>query len=174
MQDVYSRARTIRLAVFDIDGVLTDGGLYYSDSGEEIKVFDVRDGHGMKMLQASGVALAIITSRTSQCVARRTENLGIDYVYQGVEDKLATLRTLLQKLTLDLSACAYMGDDWIDLPILTRCGLALSVPDAHAEVRTRAHYVTRAGGGRGAVREACELIMRAQGTYEARLAAFLT
>jgi len=174
MQDVYSRARTIRLAVFDIDGVLTDGGLYYSDSGEEIKVFDVRDGHGMKMLQASGVALAIITSRTFQCVARRTENLGIDYVYQGVDDKLATLRTLLQKLTLDLSACAYMGDDWIDLPILTRCGLALSVPDAHAEVRSRAHYVTRAGGGRGAVREACELIMRAQGTYEARLAAFLT
>ncbi|HUP94195.1 MAG TPA: HAD family hydrolase [Burkholderiales bacterium] len=174
MQDVYSRARTIRLAVFDIDGVLTDGGLYYSDSGEEIKVFDVRDGHGMKMLQASGVGLAIITGRTSQCVARRTENLGIEYVFQGVDDKLATLRALAQKLSLDLSACAYMGDDWIDLPILTRCGLALSVPDAHAEVLSRAHYVTRAAGGRGAVREACELIMRAQGTYESRLAGFLT
>ena len=174
MQDVYSRARTIRLAVFDVDGVLTDGGLYYSDSGEEIKVFDVRDGHGLKMLQASGVELAIITSRKSQCVARRTQNLGIDHVFQGVDDKLATLRALLQKLTLDLSACAYMGDDWVDLPVLTRCGLALSVPDAHAEVRSRAHYVTRAGGGRGAVREACELIMRAQGTYEARLAGFLT
>ena len=174
MQDVYSRARTIRLAAFDVDGVLTDGGLYYSDSGEEVKVFDVRDGHGLKMLQVSGVKLAIITSRTSQCVARRAENLGIDYLFQGVEDKLATLRSIIDRLSLDLSACAYMGDDWIDLPVLTRCGLALSVPDAHAEVRNRAHYVTRAGGGRGAVREACELIMRAQGTYEARLAGFLT
>ena len=174
MQDVYSRARTIRLAVFDVDGVLTDGGLYYSDSGEEIKVFDVRDGHGMKMLQASGVELAIITSRKSECVARRTRNLGIEHVFQGVDDKLATLRALLQKLTLDLPACAYMGDDWVDLPVLTRCGLALSVPDAHSEVLNPAHYVTRAAGGRGAVREACELIMRAQGTYEARLASFLT
>ena len=174
MHQVYLKAKAIRLAIFDVDGVLTDGGLHYSDSGEETKIFDVRDGHGMKMLQASGVALAIITSRSSRCVARRAENLGIDHVFQGVDDKLATLRALAQTLTLDLSACAYMGDDWIDLPVLTRCGLALSVPDAHAEVRSRAHYVTRAGGGRGAVREACELIMRAQGTYEARLAGFLT
>jgi 3-deoxy-D-manno-octulosonate 8-phosphate phosphatase (KDO 8-P phosphatase) len=173
MQDVYSRARAIRLAIFDVDGVLTDGRLYYTDSGEELKVFDVRDGHGMKMLQASGVGLAIITSRTSRSVARRAENLGIEHLFQGVQDKLTTLRSLASRLGVDVPACAYMGDDWIDLPVLTRCGLALSVPEAPAAVRSRVHYVTRAGGGRGAVREACELIMQAQGTFEARLAAFL-
>ena len=173
MQDVYARARLVRLAVFDVDGILTDGGLYYSDSGEETKVFDVRDGHGLKMLQTSGVELAIITSRTSRCVARRAENLGIALLFQGVEDKLTSMRSLTAKLGLDLEACAYMGDDWVDLPVLTRCGLAISVPDAPAVVRERVHYVTRAGGGRGAAREACELIMHAQGTFDARLEAFL-
>lgn len=173
MQDVYARARAIRLAVFDVDGVLTDGALYYSDSGEETKVFDVRDGHGMKMLQSSGVTLAIITSRSSGCVARRAENLGIDLLFQGVEDKLTSMRALTAKLGVELDACAYMGDDWVDLPVLTRCGLAVSVPDAPAVVRDRVHYVTRASGGRGAAREACELIMHAQGTFDARLDTFL-
>jgi 3-deoxy-D-manno-octulosonate 8-phosphate phosphatase (KDO 8-P phosphatase) len=173
MEDVYLRAKAIRLAIFDVDGVLTDGGLYYSDSGEETKVFDVRDGHGMKMLQASGVALAIITGRTSRCVARRAENLGISLLFQGVEDKLTAFHTLTARLALEHQACAYMGDDWVDLPVLTRCGLSLSVPEAPALVRERAHYVTHAGGGRGAVREACELIMQAQGTFDSRLAGFL-
>lgn len=174
MDDVYLRAKPIELAIFDVDGVLTDGGLYYSDSGEEVKVFDVRDGHGMKMLQASGVALAIITSRQSSCVARRAENLGIELLYQGVEDKLRAFDALTAKLALKPPACAYMGDDWVDLPVLTRCGLALTVPDAPAVVRQRSHYVTRAAGGRGAVREACELIMQAQGTLQQRLDGFLT
>jgi 3-deoxy-D-manno-octulosonate 8-phosphate phosphatase (KDO 8-P phosphatase) len=174
MQDVYLRARPVRLAIFDVDGVLTDGGLYYSDSGEETKVFDVRDGHGMKMLQASGVALAIITSRKSGCVARRAENLGIDLLFQGVEHKLSAFEALAAKLGLEPGQCAYMGDDWVDLPVLTRCGLAFSVPEAPAAVRQRVHYVTVAGGGHGAVREACELIMQAQATFEARLAPFLT
>ena len=174
MEDVYRKAKPIQIAIFDVDGVLTDGGLYYSDSGEEIKVFDVRDGHGMKMLQASGVALAIITSRASRCVTRRAENLGINLLFQGVDDKLTAFDALTTRLGVDPAACAYMGDDWVDLPVLTRCGLALSVPDAPAVVRQRAHYVTRASGGRGAVREACELIMQAQGTLESRLAAFLT
>lgn len=173
MQDVFDRATAIRLAVFDVDGVLTDGGLYYSDSGEETKVFDVRDGHGMKMLQESGVELAIITSRSSPCVARRASNLGIELVFQGVKDKLATFRELTAQRAMETAQCAYMGDDWIDLPVLTRCGLALSVPEAPAAVRQRVHYVTTAGGGHGAVREACELIMQAQGTLEARLAPFL-
>jgi 3-deoxy-D-manno-octulosonate 8-phosphate phosphatase (KDO 8-P phosphatase) len=173
MQQVYLKAQAIRLAIFDVDGVLTDGGLHYSDSGEETKIFDVRDGHGMKMLQASGVGLAIITSRTSQCVARRAENLGIDHLFQGVENKVSAFQGLLSELDLDPIACAYMGDDWVDLPILLRCGLALSVPEAPAVVRERVHYVTRASGGRGAVREACELIMQAQGTFQSRLAAFL-
>ena len=173
MQDVYSRARLIRLAVFDVDGVLTDGGLHYSDSGEETKIFDVRDGHGMKMLQSSGVRLAIITSRSSRAVARRAENLGIDLVFQGVEDKLAAFESLSLRVGAERDACSYMGDDWIDLPVLKRCGLALTVPDAPAVVRERAHYVTRAAAGHGAAREACELIMQAQGTFDARLAPFL-
>jgi 3-deoxy-D-manno-octulosonate 8-phosphate phosphatase (KDO 8-P phosphatase) len=173
MQEVYVKAKAVRLAIFDVDGIMTDGGLYYSDSGEETKVFDVRDGHGMKMLQASGVALAIITSRTSRCVARRAENLGIDLVYQGVENKVSAFQALAAKLDLDRSACAYMGDDWVDLPVLMRCGFAISVPEAPAVVRERVHYVTRAHGGRGAVREACEFIMQAQGTFDASLAVFL-
>jgi 3-deoxy-D-manno-octulosonate 8-phosphate phosphatase (KDO 8-P phosphatase) len=173
IQQIYEKAQAIKLAIFDVDGVLTDGGLHYSDSGDEVKIFDVRDGHGMKMLQTSGVALAIITSRTSKCVARRAENLGIDFLYQGVENKISAFQALTTKLRLEPSACAYMGDDWVDLPVLARCGLALSVPEAPAVVRERVHYVTRASGGRGAAREACELIMQAQGTFESRLAAFL-
>jgi 3-deoxy-D-manno-octulosonate 8-phosphate phosphatase (KDO 8-P phosphatase) len=173
IQQVYLKAKAVRLAIFDVDGVLTDGGLHYSDSGEETKIFDVRDGHGMKMLHATGVALAIITSRTSGCVARRAENLGIDLLFQGVEDKVARFHALAADLDIEPVECAYMGDDWVDLPVLLRCGLALSVPEAPAAVRERVHYVTRASGGRGAVREACELIMQAQGTFDARLAAFL-
>ncbi|MGZ5718796.1 MAG: KdsC family phosphatase [Burkholderiales bacterium] len=174
MDDVYLKARPVKLAIFDVDGILTDGGLYYSDSGEETKVFDVRDGHGMKMLQTSGVALAIITSRQSRCVTRRADNLGIDLVFQGVENKLSAFLALTARLGVEPSACAYMGDDWVDLPVLTRCGLALSVPEAPAIVRQRVHYVTHASGGRGAVREACELMMQAQGTFDSRLAVFLT
>ncbi|MGZ5159898.1 MAG: KdsC family phosphatase [Burkholderiales bacterium] len=174
MDDVYLKARPVKLAIFDVDGILTDGGLYYSDSGEETKVFDVRDGHGMKMLQTSGVALAIITSLQSRCVTRRAENLGIDLVFQGVENKLSAFLALTARLGVEPSACAYMGDDWVDLPVLTRCGLALSVPEAPAVVRQRVHYVTHASGGRGAVREACELMMQAQGTFDSRLAVFLT
>ena len=172
MQDVYQRASAIRLAIFDVDGVLTDGRLYYTERGEELKVFDVRDGHGLKMLQESGVRLALITSRESGAVALRAANLGIDLCYQGVGDKLASYEALLAQLRLDRTAAAYMGDDLIDLPVLRRCGLALSVPDAPAAVRQQAHYVTTAPGGRGAVREASELIMRAQGTLDASIAAY--
>jgi 3-deoxy-D-manno-octulosonate 8-phosphate phosphatase (KDO 8-P phosphatase) len=173
MQQAYLRAKAVRLAIFDVDGVLTDGALYYHDSGEETKVFDVRDGHGLKMLQASGVALAILSSRTSKAVAHRAANLGIEFVYQGVQDKVTAFQQLAKDLDLDPVACAYMGDDWVDLPVLIRCGLAISVPEAPAAVKERVHYVTRAGGGRGAAREACELIMHAQGTFNAQLAAFL-
>jgi 3-deoxy-D-manno-octulosonate 8-phosphate phosphatase (KDO 8-P phosphatase) len=173
MQDVYLRARAVRLAIFDVDGVLTDGGLHYSDSGEETKVFDARDGHGLKMLKESSVELAIITSRSSRCVTRRAEELGIELLFQGVKDKVSAFQGLAAQLDLDPLACAYMGDDWLDLPVLIRVGLALTVPEAPPAVRSRAHYVTQLGGGRGAVREACELIMQAQGTYDARLAAYL-
>ena len=173
MQQVYLQAKAVRLAIFDVDGILTDGGLVYNGSGEETKVFDVRDGLGMRMLQESGVALAIITSRRSRCVEQRAADLKIEHVFQGVGEKVEVFQSLVSDLGLDPIACAYMGDDWVDLPVMLRCGLALTVPEAPAVVRERAHYVTRAGGGRGAVREACELIMQAQGTFDARLASFL-
>jgi len=173
MQNVHDRARGIRLAAFDVDGVLTDGALYLTDGGEEIKAFYSLDGHGMKMLRESGVELAIITGRTSRIVELRAKNLGIELVYQGVEDKAHAFAELLAARRLDAAAVSYMGDDVVDLPVLTRCGLALSVPEAPLFVRQHAHYVSRAGGGRGAVREVCELIMHAQGTLEKKLQTYL-
>jgi 3-deoxy-D-manno-octulosonate 8-phosphate phosphatase (KDO 8-P phosphatase) len=173
MQNVHDRARGIKLAAFDVDGVLTDGTLYLTDGGEEIKAFNSLDGHGMKMLRESGVELAIITGRTSRIVELRAKNLGVGLVYQGVEDKARAFAELLAARRLDAAAVAYMGDDVVDLPVLTRCGLALSVPDAPLFVRQRVHYVSRAGGGRGAVREVCELIMHAQGTLEQKLQTYL-
>lgn len=173
MQDIYDRARNVRVAAFDVDGVLTDGALYYTDSGQELKAFNVLDGHGMKMLQESGVALAIISSRSSRSVEERARNLGIELVFQAAADKLAAFNELLRRCRVAAGACAYVGDDVADLPVMRRCGLAVTVPDAPALVRRHAHYVTRARGGGGAVREVCEIIMHAQGSLEARLAAYL-
>ena len=172
MQDIYDKARNIRLAIFDVDGVLTDGTLYLTDGGEEIKAFNSRDGHGMKMLRESGVELAIITGRTSRCVELRAKNLGIELLYQGVSDKAQAFAELLAARGLAAAAAAYMGDDVVDLPVLCRCGLALTVQDAPPAVKQHADYVTRACGGRGAAREVCELIMHAQGTLESRLKAY--
>ncbi len=171
--DIIFRAKQVRLAAFDVDGVLTDGALYYTDAGEEFKAFNVQDGQGLKMLQESGVTIAIITSRSSKLVANRARNLGIEHLYQGVEDKLDAMNALLQRLGLSLDEAGYMGDDVIDLPLLRRCGFAASVPEAPALVRQHAHYVTRAGGGHGAVREFCEYVLHAQGTLDAALARYL-
>lgn len=171
--DISDKAKHVRLAAFDVDGVLTDGALYYTDAGEEFKAFNVQDGHGIKMLQESGVAIAIITSRSSKLVANRARNLGIDHLYQGVENKLDAMNALLTKLGLTLAEASYMGDDVIDLPVLRRCGFAASVPEAPALVRQHAHYITRARGGHGAVREYCEIVMHAQGTLDAALARYL-
>lgn len=167
------QAKFIRLIAFDVDGIMTDGGLYLSDSGEEFKRFNSLDGHGLKMLKASGVELAIITGRTSRCVERRAQNLGIDYVYQGVHNKLATLQLLLSEMNIAIENAAFMGDDVVDLPAMSRAGLAISVPDAPQIVRDRSHYVTQRRGGNGAVREACEMLMAAQGTLDAQLAPYL-
>lgn len=169
MQDVYHRARHVRLTIFDVDGVLTDGVLYYADSGAEVKAFNVRDGHGLKMLQATGVRTAIITSRRSHAVELRARELGIDSFHQGATDKLAAFQELLERFKLEPAAVAYIGDDIVDLAVLTRCGLAVAVPEAPAVVLRHAHYVTRASGGRGAARELCELVMYAQGTLESQL-----
>lgn len=167
------RIKPVRLIAFDVDGVLTDGGLYLSDSGEEFKRFNSLDGHGLKMLQASGVALALITGRKSQCVTLRAANLGIRHLYQGVEDKLAAMRSLLAELRLSPREAAFMGDDVVDLPVMRHVGAAFSVPAAPQMVRDHAHYTTQRAGGCGAVREVCELIMATQGTLDAQLAPYL-
>lgn len=165
--------KNIRLIAFDVDGILTDGGLYLADSGEEFKRFNSLDGHGLKMLKASGVELAIITGRTSRCVELRARNLGITHLFQGVEDKLSVMQALLARLQLAPEAAAYMGDDVVDLPVMRRVGLAISVPNAPQIVRDHTHYVCQKEGGHGAVREACELIMSAQGTLDQQLAPYL-
>lgn len=168
-----NRARLTRLIGFDVDGVMTDGGLYFSDSGEEFKRFNSLDGHGLKMLRASGVEIAIITGRTSRCVEARALNLGIAHVYQGVENKLEAMVDLLDKLKLSRDAAAYMGDDIVDLTVMRHVGLAISVPESPQLVREHSAYVTQRSGGHGAVREACEMIMSAQGTLDAQLAPYL-
>lgn len=171
--DILLRAKQIRLIAFDVDGIMTDGGLYLSDSGEEFKRFNSLDGHGLKMLKASGVELAIITGRTSRCVELRAHSLTITHLYQGVTDKLEAMQNLLTKLQLPPQAAAFMGDDVVDLPVMRRVGLAISVPDAPQVVRDHAHHVTQRDGGHGAVREACELLMSAQGTLDMQLSPYL-
>jgi 3-deoxy-D-manno-octulosonate 8-phosphate phosphatase (KDO 8-P phosphatase) len=171
-EDLIARAGAVKLIIFDVDGVLTDGSLFYGDNGEEYKAFNSRDGHGIKMLRASGVESAIITGRTSQVVMHRARNLGIARVIQGSEDKLRCFQNLLVEVGLRPEQTAFMGDDVVDLPAMRRCGLAITVPESSEEVRARAHLVTKAGGGRGAAREACEFIMRAQGTWAAQMALY--
>ena len=163
------RAAGIRLAAFDVDGVLTDGRLYYADSGEESKAFSTLDGHGLKLLMGESVRVALITARTSRLLEERARNLGVELLFQGCADKAAALSGLLRELRLDAAQAGYMGDDAVDLPALRLAGLALTVPSAPAAVRRAAHYVTRRGGGRGAVREACELLLLARDRLDAAL-----
>lgn len=167
------RAKQVRLMVFDVDGVLTDGRLRYGSDGEIIKTFNVLDGHGIKLLQQSGVKTAIISARQSPIVARRAADLGIGTVLQGIHDKRTAFETLLADTGLTAQGCGFMGDDVIDLPVMTRVIFAASVPTGHVEVRTRAHYVAQLSGGQGAVREVCDFILRAQDNYEAALAPYL-
>src|SRR5262249_44549593 len=143
MQAIHARARRIRLAIFDVDGVLTDGALGFCGAGEEQKVFNVLDGHGMKLLQDSGVALAVITSRASRAVEERMRNLGVDLLFQGAQEKLPAFLQLLERQRIAAEAASFIGDDLQDLPLLRRCGLAATVPDSPALVRRHAHYRTR-------------------------------
>lgn len=167
------RIRSVKLAIFDVDGVLTDGSLHYSPGGEELKVFNTLDGHGLKMLQASGVELAIISGRASKALERRAKDLGIAQLFMGVENKLDTFESLLKSLSLSHAQSAGLGDDVIDLPFLTRCGFAACVPAAPAYVKPHVHYVTSAQGGHGAAREFCDLIMQTQGTWDAAMKKYL-
>ncbi len=171
--EALERARRVRLMVFDVDGVLTDGRLWYGPAGEALKAFSAHDGHGMKLLAASGVTLAILSGRSSPAVARRAAELGIRHLVQQAEDKGAALGQLLAALGIEAAAAGYMGDDVADLPAMRRCAFACAPREAPEAVRRHAHYVAQAPAGRGAVREVCELLMRAQGTLEAALAAYL-
>lgn len=174
MQDLTDKARQIRLVVFDVDGVLTDGSLFLGDDGQEYKAFHSRDGHGMKMLQRAGVAIGIITGRSSRVVEHRMANLGVRHVYQGQLDKLPAYRQLLETLGVEPPQVAYVGDDVVDLPVMLRVGLAIAVQDAHPQVKRHAHWITPSPGGRGAARDVCELIMDAQGSLEAQMARYLS
>ncbi|MGH8173277.1 MAG: 3-deoxy-manno-octulosonate-8-phosphatase KdsC [Rhodanobacteraceae bacterium] len=171
--DVRDRAARIKLAVFDVDGVLTDGKLIYAEDGHELKSFHVHDGLGLKRLLANHVEVAVITARMSMIVTERMADLGVAHVYQGQDDKLACLEQLMHALKLAPEAVAYTGDDLPDLAAMQRAGFAIAVANAHPWVRERAHWRTRLAGGAGAAREVCDLILAAQGKAEAELAAYL-
>ena len=171
--DINTRAANIKLVAFDIDGVMTDGGLHYTDDGHELKTFNVQDGLGVVLLRRSGIKVAITTGRTSNVVSCRAKDLGVEHVFHGVGDKGAVSGQLLEQLGLQWSELAFMGDDLIDLPAMTRCGLAIAPANARQIVKERAHMVTEAGGGKGAVREAIEFILAAQGKLDAAFAPYL-
>ena len=164
LDEALARARTVRLAIFDVDGVFTDGTLYIGTSGEAFKAFNILDGHGVKMLQSAGVAAAILSGRSSEAVAWRARELGIEHVLQGIGDKVEAFERLAASLGVDAASCAFVGDDLPDLEVMRRCGLAVAVANAVDEVKGAAHYVTSASGGKGAVREFCELVLHARGS----------
>jgi len=170
--DYMRRAARVKVMIFDVDGVLTDGGITYGPDGEAVKTFYVLDGLGIQLVQRTGVQTAIISARQSPIVVRRAADLGISHVFQGQHDKRLAFAELLEKTGVTAEECGYIGDDVIDLPLLTRVGFAVTVPSGHPEVQHRAHYVTKNPGGRGAVREVCDIVMRAQGTYEQALAPY--
>jgi len=171
--DIRNRAARVKLAVFDVDGVLTDGKLWYTADGHELKAFSVLDGLGLKRLLANGIEVAVITARMSHVVTERMAELGVAHVYQDQQDKRACLRQVLDALKLAPDDVAYTGDDLPDLAAMSIAGLAVAVANAHPWVRERAHWRTRLAGGSGATREVCDLLLAAQGKAEAELARFL-
>lgn len=173
MKDILEKAARIRLLIFDVDGVLTDGSLFLGDDGQEYKAFNSRDGHGIKMLQKHGVMVGIITGRSSQVVEHRMKNLGVTHVYQGKLEKLPAFEELITSLGVSPGQAAYVGDDVVDLPVMRRVGLAIAVQDAHPLVVRHSHWQTPHGGGRGAARDACELIMEAHGVLQQELDSYL-
>jgi 3-deoxy-D-manno-octulosonate 8-phosphate phosphatase (KDO 8-P phosphatase) len=169
---VLLKAQGIRVAFFDVDGVLTDGGLLFSESGETLKRFNTLDGHGLKMLQKLGITPVVITGRDSKPLRARLTALGITHAHFGTEDKRPAAEQTLQELGLSWAQSAAMGDDWPDLPVMKRCAFACAPVNAHVEVLAVAHYVTKARGGDGAVRELCDLLMVASGRYVNLLEAY--
>ena len=173
MKDILDKASRIRLLIFDVDGVLTDGSLFIGDDGQEYKAFNSRDGHGIKMLQKHGVIIGIITGRTSQVVEHRMANLGITHIYQGKLEKLPAFEELTARLGIPAEETAYVGDDVVDLPVMRRVGLAIAVQDAHPLVLKHSHWQTPSNGGRGAARDACEMLMEAKGVLQEEMDSYL-
>lgn len=172
-EKLIQKASKIKLLILDVDGVLTDNRLYYSNDGNELKTFYTRDGHGMVMLRKSGVDMAIITGRESQLVAKRAKDLKIAHLYQGVPDKLPSFQNLMNKLAISSDEVAYIGDDILDLPILMRVGLSITPTDGEEEVKSRVDYVSPHKGGNGVVREVCEMIMKSQDTWQQHMDFYL-
>ena len=171
--DALERAGRVRVMIFDVDGVLTDGHLWYGPAGEALKAFSVLDGHGMKMLMKSGVEVALLSGRSSPAVSIRAAELGIRHALQGIEDKASAFAGLLARLGLAADQAGFMGDDLVDLPVLRRSAFACAPGGAHALVLRHAHYIAAAAAGAGAAREVCEYVMQAQGTLDPALATWL-
>lgn len=159
------KIKAVKLLILDVDGVMTDGRIIYDDDGKELKIFDVKDGHGIKLLMRTGIDVAIITARESRVVLHRAKNLGIDIVYQKAMDKVEAFNEILQKKQLSEKEVAYVGDELVDIPLLRKVGFAVAVNDAVAEVKKYVDFVTEKKGGQGAVREICELILKTQGRW---------
>ncbi len=172
LPELLLQAQDVRVAFFDVDGVLTDGGLYFTESGETLKRFNTLDGHGLKLLQKAGITPAVITGRDSAPLRLRLKALGVVHAIFGTEDKRPAAEQILAQLGLDWSQAAAMGDDWPDLPVMRRCAFACAPANAHLEVRQMAHHVTAARGGEGAAREFCDLLLVASGRYAALLAEY--
>jgi len=172
-EEVIERAKKVRLVIFDVDGVLTDGSLFIGDDGQEYKAFNSKDGHGIKMMLRNGIDGAIITGRTSRVVEHRVADLGLTNVRQGCADKLPVYEEMIEELGLSESQTAFFGDDIVDLPIMLRAGLAIATNDAHPMVKRYSHWTTPSNGGRGAARDLAEMMMYAQGTYESEMLKYL-
>lgn len=167
--DPLARLQAVEMLLLDVDGVLTGGEIIYTDQGEQIKKFDVKDGLGIRMLKQAGIKVGVITGRSAAALRHRCENLGLDLVFEGVRDKVKVLKQILEQTQLTAEATAFVGDDLPDLAVLKRVGLAVAVADAHALIRGTAHIITTAPGGRGAVREISEMILKAQGKWDQTL-----
>ncbi len=172
-QKLLSKASKIRLLICDVDGVMTDGSLFFGDDGQEYKAFNSLDGHGLKMLQDNGVRVAIITGRTSNIVLHRMKNLSISTIYQGQSDKLVAYNQILDELNFTSDEIAYMGDDVVDLPVMIRVGLSIGVANSHELVKQKADLISHKNGGHGAVREICDFIMKSQDKYDNQMAKYL-
>ncbi|MDA3969904.1 MAG: HAD-IIIA family hydrolase [Desulfobulbaceae bacterium] len=172
-KNCFDRAREIKLLLLDVDGVLTDGTITYTDEGVELKSFNVKDGFGLNLLRQAGVEVGIITARSSKALIRRCQDLKIDHLHQGKRHKVEVYKSMLADLHLEPHQVAYVGDDWLDLPMFGQVGFAVTVADGMEELKEVAHYTTKSSGGRGAVREVCDLIIDAKGKYESLLAGYL-